>query len=237
MGSNEDAVFEQMLVHNLKAPLTSILASLEMMRDGDYGELNASQQAAVATMRDQSELLSRLIDDLLDMGRFGSAAFHVQLVPLDPAGLLVEMRSAWAGRLPRLTSVIAPDVPDAVADADLVRRVFDNLLMNAAVHAGRDAAVTLRAERAGDRVRFSVSDDGPGISPVDATRIFEPFVTTASTAGRSHKTHGLGLAYCRAAMQAMGGNIAVESGGRGATFVVELPAATALTRQALEQDQ
>ena len=237
MGSNEDAVFEQMLVHNLKAPLTSILASLEMLRDGDYGELNESQQAAVATMRDQSELLSRLIDDLLDVGQFGSRAFHVQLVPVDPAGLLVELRSAWSGRLPRLTSVIAPDVPDAVADADLLQRVFDNLLMNAAVHAGRDAAVTLRAERVGDLVRFSVSDDGPGIAASDATRIFEPFVTKAPAVGGSQKTHGLGLAYCRAAVQAMGGNISAEPGARGATFVVELPAATSLTRQALEQDQ
>ena len=235
MSSSEDAVFEQMLVHNLKAPLTSIMAALEMMRDGDYGELNASQQAAVATMREQSLLLARLIDDLLDVGRVGSPSFRVRPVPLDPAGLLVEWRSQWAGRLPRLTSVIAPDVPDALADADLLKRVFDNLLMNAAVHAGRDAAVTLRAERSGDFVRFTVADDGPGISAPDAARIFEPFVSLAPQG--SQKTHGLGLAYCRAAVLAMGGNISVETGRGGATFVVELPSATSLTRQALEQDQ
>jgi signal transduction histidine kinase len=235
MGSSEDMVFEQMLVHNLKAPLTNIMASLEMLRDGDHGELNESQRAALATMRNQGELLARLIDDLLDVGRFGSPTFHVKRVPVDPAGLLVELRSEWSGRLPRLTSVIAPDVPDVLADVELLRRVFDNLLMNAAVHAGADAAVTMRADAFADVVKFSVSDDGPGISPADATRVFEPFVTLTPAA--AHKTHGLGLAYCRAAVAAMGGRIAVEPATRGATFIVELPAVTALTRQALEQDQ
>jgi signal transduction histidine kinase len=235
MGGDEDVVFEQMLVHNLKAPLTSILASLEMMGDGDYGALNDSQRAAIATMREQGSLLARLIDDLLDVGRVGSATLRVHRVPVDPAGLLVELRAEWAGRLPRLTSVIAPDVPDAVADADLLRRVFDNLLMNAAVHAGPNAVVTLRAERAGDFVRFTVSDDGPGVASEDANRIFEPFVTLAPTG--SPKTHGLGLAYCRTAVVAMGGTIALVPSDRGATFAVELPAAVALTRQALEQDQ
>ena len=235
MGSNEDMVFEQMLVHNLKAPLTSILASLEMLRDGDYGVLNESQRSAVTTMTEQGALLGHLIDDLLDVGRVGSPAFRVQCVPLDPAGLLVDLRSQWSGSLPRLTSVIAPDVPDALADADVLRRVFDNLLMNVVVHAGRDAAVTLRADRAGDYVTFSVSDDGPGISASDATRIFEPFVTLASSGAR--RTHGLGLAYCRSAVAAMGGRISVAPTDRGATFLVELPSATALTRQALEQDQ
>jgi two-component system sensor histidine kinase/response regulator len=235
MGSNEDTVFEQMLVHNLKSPLTSILASLEMLRDGDHGELNESQRAAVATMRVQGELLARLIDDLLDVGKFGSPTFHVRRVPVDPAGFLVELRSEWSGRLSRLTSVIAPDVPDAVADVELLRRVFDNLLMNAAVHAGPEATVTLRADRSGDVVRFTVSDDGPGIPAADAARIFEPFVTLATAA--SHKTHGLGLAYCRAAVAAMGGRISADSAARGATFIVELPSATALARQSLEQDQ
>jgi signal transduction histidine kinase len=235
MGSSEDMVFEQMLVHNLKAPLTSILASLEMLRDGDYGALNDSQRSAVATMTEQGALLGQLIDDLLDVGRVTSPAFRVQRVPIDPAGLLVELRMQWSGSLPRLTSVIAPGVPDALADADLLKRVFDNLLMNVVVHAGRDTAVTVRADQSGDLVLFSVSDDGPGVAAADVARIFEPFVSLAPSGSR--RSHGLGLAYCRAAVVAMGGRITIEPDGKGATFVVELPAATALTRQALEQDQ
>lgn len=227
--------FEQMLVHNLKSPLTGILASLELLHDGDLGTLTADQRAAIHTMRQQGAVLVRMIDELLDVGRVGSPAFHVQLVPLDPSGFLVDVRSGWSGRLPRLTSVIAPDVPDVIADADVLRRVFDNLLMNALVHAGAGTAVTLRAERAGDVVRFTVADDGPGITATDAQRIFEPFVTLDPTGTR--KAHGLGLAYCRSALAAMGGTITVVPGGQGATFAVELPAAVVLPRQALEQDQ
>jgi signal transduction histidine kinase len=235
MAGDEHVAFEHMLVHNLKTPLTGILASLEMLHDGDLGELNTAQRAAIGTMQAQGVVLVRMIDELLDVGRLGSPALRVQRVPVDPSGFLVELRSAWSGRLPRLTSVIAPDVPDVVADADLLRRVFDNLLMNALVHAGANATVTLRAERVGDTVRFSVSDDGPGIGARDAERVFEPFVTLEASGVR--KTHGLGLAYCRAATAAMGGTIALVPGGRGATFAVEVPAAVVLTRQALEQDQ
>lgn len=234
MADGERLGFEQMLVHNLKTPLTGLLASLEMLHDGDLGELNAAQRAAMATMQEQGTALVRMIDELLDAGRL-AAPFRVQRVPVDPAGFLVELRAEWATRLPRLTSVIAPDVPDIVADADMLRRVFDNLLMNASIHAGGDAAVTLRAERTGDAVRIAVSDNGPGIPSADAERIFDPYVT--ADAGGSRRSHGLGLAYCRAALAAMGGTIAVAPGGRGATFVVELPAAVVFTRQALEQDQ
>lgn len=234
MSDGERLGFEQMLVHNLKAPLTGLLASLEMLHDGDLGELNAAQRASVATMQEQGTVLVRMIDELLDAGRL-AAPFRVQRVPVDPAGFLVGLRAEWAARLPRLTSVISADVPDIVADADMLRRVFDNLLMNAATHAGGKAAVSLRAERVEDVVRITVSDDGPGIPAADSERIFDPYVT--ADPGGSRRSHGLGLPYCRAALAAMGGTIALAPGGRGATFVVDLPAAVVFTRQALEQDQ
>lgn len=234
MSDGERLGFEQMLVHNLKAPLTGLLASLEMLHDGDLGELNAVQRAEIVTMQEHGAALGRMIDELLDAGRL-AAPFHVQRVPVDPAGFLAELRAEWAARLPRLTSVISSDVPDIVADADMLRRVFDNLLMNASIHVGGNAAVTLRAERLGDAVRISVSDDGPGIPVAHAERIFDPYVTV--DAGGPGRSHGLGLAYCRAALAAMGGTIAVAAGGRGATFVIELPAVILPTRQALEQNQ
>jgi signal transduction histidine kinase len=154
---------------------------------------------------------------------------------VDLTAFLRDIRAEWRVRLPRLTSIVASGVPDVVADVDVLRRVFDNLLMNALVHAGPDVAVTMGGERTGDLVRITVADDGPGVQGADAERIFDPFVTL-SGAG-SHRTHGLGLAFCRAALAAMDGTIALRPVERGATFVVELPAAVVLTRQALEQDQ
>ncbi len=235
MADGEALAFEQMLVHNLKAPLTGMLASLEMLHDGDLGALNAAQLAAVNTIQAQGAELVRMIDELLELGRAGSSEFSVQRVPVDPSAFLRDLRSEWRARLPRLTSDSTLDVPDAVADPGVLRRVFDNLLMNVLVHAGADVVVTLRAERAGDVVRITVADEGPGVPAADAARIFDPFVTLGGSG--NVRTHGLGLAYCRTALAAMEGTIRLVPRERGATFVVELPAAVVLTRQALEQDQ
>lgn len=231
----ERLAFEQMLVHNLKAPLTGIMASLEMLHDGDLGALSASQRSAVSGMQEQGAELVRMIDELLELGRTQSTSFAVQSVPVDPNEFLTAIRASWADRLGHLTSVVSPDVPDMLADATILRRVFDNLLMNASVHAGENVSVILQAEQSGDVVRLSVADDGPGIPPADGERIFDPFVTLNSSGSR--RTHGLGLAYCRAAVAAMRGTIALVPSSHGAMFVIQLPAATVLTRQALEQDQ
>jgi signal transduction histidine kinase len=235
MAGAERLAFEQMLVHNLKAPLTGILASLEMLYDGDLGVLSDVQRSAVGTMQAQGTQLVRLIDELLELGRTESTSFTVEPVPIDPAEFLRAVKEEWTARIPRLTSAIGPDVPDIIADADVLRRVFDNLLMNARVHAGSEAGVVVSAERSGDSVRITVADDGPGVSASDAERIFEPFFTAGGSG--EQRTHGLGLAYCRAALAAMDGTITFVPSGRGATFVIELPAAVVLTRQALEQDQ
>jgi signal transduction histidine kinase len=224
-----------MLVHNLKAPLTGIMASLEMLGDGDLGVLNAVQRTAVSAMQAQGAELVRMIDELLELGRTGSSAFTVQARSLDLSAFLRDIQAEWNPRLSRLTRVVAPDVPDVVADAEVLRRVFANLLMNALIHAGPDVSVTLSAERADDVVRITVADDGPGVPAADAERVFDPFVTLGRPG--AHRTHGLGLAYCRAAIAALDGKDCLRPVDRGATFVVELPVAVVLTRQALEQDQ
>jgi signal transduction histidine kinase len=235
MADGEALAFEQMLVHNLKAPLTGMLASLEMLYDGDLGELNAGQRSLVGAIQAQGAELVRMIDELLEPGRTESSEFSVQPVPLDTAAFLRDVRAEWEVRLPRLTSEIAPAVADAIADPGILKRVFDNLLMNVLIHAGDDVAVTLRAERAGDVVRITVADDGPGVPAADAMKIFDPFVSLGGSG--KLRTHGLGLAYCRAALAAMDGSIRLAPRERGAAFVVDLPAAAVLTRQALEQDQ
>jgi signal transduction histidine kinase len=235
MADGEPLAFEQMLVHNLKAPLTGILASLEMLQDGDHGALTETQRSVVSGMQSQGTELVRMIDELLELGRTQAASFTVHTVPVDPGEFLAQVRTDWEGRIEHLTSVVSPDVPNALADVTMLRRVFDNLLMNVVVHAGANVSVILQAEQSGDFVRLTVADDGPGIPEGEAERIFDPFVTLDSSGTR--RTHGLGLAYCRAATAAMRGHCSLAPSEHGAMFVIELPAATVLTRQALEQDQ
>lgn len=235
MADRERAAFELMLVHNLKAPLTGIMASLEMLEDGDLGELNNAQRSALRDMRTHSAGMVKMIDELVELGHARSSMFAAQRAPVDVSVFLRELQVDWVGRLGRLTTSVAQGVPGVEADAAILRRVFDNLLMNARVHAGRGATVTLHAERAGEAVHITVADDGPGIPAPDAERVFEPFVTLARQAGS--RNHGLGLAYCRAALAAMDGQITLKTTPRGATFLVELPAAVAATRQAVEPPQ
>ena len=235
MSDGERLAFEQMLVHNLKAPLTGIMASLEMLRDGDLGKLNDAQRSAVTSMESQGHELVQMIDELLELGRTQSESFAVQTVPIAPHEFLSEVRTDWSNRLAHLRSVVSPDVPDVLADATVLRRVLDNLLMNASVHAGPNVSVILQAEQSGDFVRLTVADDGPGIPTAEAERIFDPFVTLDSSGSR--RSHGLGLAYCRAALAAMRGTISLAPSEHGAMFVIQLPAATVLTRHSLEQDQ
>src|SRR5688572_24324015 len=210
MADRERAAFELMLVHNLKAPLTGIVALLEMLHDGDLGELNDGQRSAVHEMQTNGAEMVKMIDELVDLGHARSSTFAVKRTPIDAATFLHEMQSGWVGRLGRLTTSVEPGVPDFEADASILRRVFDNLLMNARVHAGHDTAVTLHARRAGDAVHITVADDGPGIPAPDAERVFEPFVTLTRQA--ESRSHGLGLAYCRAALAAMDGQITLRPG-------------------------
>jgi two-component system sensor histidine kinase KdpD len=233
MADRERAAFELMLVHNLKAPLIGIVALLEMLHDGDLGDLTDTQRSAVREMQAHGAEMVKMIDELVDLRHARSSLFAVNRTPIDAATFLREMQSGWVGRLGRLTTSVEPGVPDLEADASILRRVLDNLLMNARVHAGQDTTVTLHAQRAGDAVHLTVADDGPGIPAPDAERVFEPFVTLSRQA--ESRNHGLGLAYCRAALAAMDGQITLKPTPRGATFVVALPAAIPVTRQAAEQ--
>lgn len=234
MSGGERVAVEQMLVHNLKGPLTGLIASLELLHEGDLGPLTDAQRRTVRDMQDQAEDLHRMVDALLDLGHLASPEFRVHPVPVDLHPFLARVRGQWSARLPRLTSDIAADVPAALADPDVLARVLDNLLLNVLVHAGPDIPASIRVLRVGDAVRLLVADEGPGIPEAERERVFDPYVTRSGGHGRSH---GLGLAYCRAALAVQGGTIHVDAGDRGTTVVVDLPAAVVLTRQSLEQDQ
>ncbi len=223
---------EQMLVHNLRTPLTGIMASLEMLQDGDFGPLPEAQREVIQAMQAQGEELLVLIDELLEVASLGAPGPTVRLHAVDVAATVLELVAEWAPRFRgRLTSDVTVDRP-AMADERLVRRVVGNLLMNASTHGGRDVSVSIRAEAAGSRVAIVVADDGPGIATAESERVFEPFVTLDAGAARGRRPGGLGLAYCRAAVAAMGGTIALVPSPRGAAFRIELPVAAPVPAEA-----
>jgi signal transduction histidine kinase len=124
---------------------------------------------------------------------------------------------------------VAPDAPTVLADRPLLKRVFGNLLQNAITHSGTAVTVRLSARRDPDGVLFTVSDDGPGIPREYHELIFRKFETGRSRGPRV-RSSGLGLAFCKLAIDAHGGRIWVQSEeGKGSHFHIVLPLRPATT--------
>ena len=218
----------KMIVHDLKTPLTTVLATLEMVGDGDYGPVNDAQRGALADAKVKSEELLSLIEDLLEIARIEDGAVSLSPVPLQPATFLGDLARDWAFRFRqsgvRCDVEVAGDAPGFRADHALLRRVFANLLQNAITHSSSPVHVRLSARRDGQGVLFTVADDGPGIPPEYHELIFRKFETAKTQGAPRVRSSGLGLAFCKLAVDAHGGRIWVQSAeGRGSQFHVLLP--------------
>ena len=194
----------KMMVHDLKSPLTSVLATLEMLADGDYGPVTGGQRGALGDAQAKSEDLLDLINDLLEVARIedGTVALRPERLRVDE--LFDELRRDWAVRLAaagaELDAAPAGGTPALEADRALVRRVFGNLLQNALVHgasADGRARVRLSARAAaGGSVLFTVEDDGPGVPPEYRELVFRKFETVRLPSGGQAGGAGVGLALC-----------------------------------------
>jgi len=224
----------RMLVHDLKTPLASILATLELLGDGDLGVLGERQLQAVRETEEKAEELLALIDEILEIRKMESAEMVLDVQPLRPDVLLGEIVHDWERRLERdgarLSLDIAADAPEFVGDVKLLKRVLGNLLENALTHGGPAVKMTLSARRDAHGLRFIVSDNGPGIPRSEREHIFQNFTSVRRTGSTRHGGTGLGLAFCRLAVAAHGGRIWVEDGSelgpggaRGSAFHVVLP--------------
>jgi signal transduction histidine kinase len=216
----------KMIVHDLKTPLTSVLATLEMLEDGDFGAVSDAQRGAIDDCRGRADELLRLIEDLLEVARLEETTLQLVLAPLQPAAFLREQVDEWALRFRQAgtTAVVdvAPATPAVEADRSLVQRVLANLLQNALTHSNRAVTLRLGARPHDEGVLFTVADDGPGIPPEFHEVIFRKF-ERVRTPGLAHGS-GLGLAFCKMAVEAHGGRIWVQSRpGAGAQFHFTLP--------------
>lgn len=217
-----------MIVHDMRTPLTSI--SMGMQTFETMGELNEDQREMLAISLSGSQTLLGMVNGLLDVTKMESGSMTLELADLDAGELAAAAIESVAPLAERggvaLVRDIAPDVPNFRGDADLLRRTLVNLVGNAIKFTPSGGSVTIGARREGERLVFSVTDTGEGMPPEAASYIFEKFGQVASRkGGRKHST-GLGLAFCRLAVEAHGGEIGVESElGRGSTFSFWLPLA------------
>jgi two-component system, OmpR family, sensor histidine kinase KdpD len=170
---------------------------------------------------DEAERLDRLVGNLLSLSRIEAGALLPDLQAVDVEELVAE-RVRRLSRLLRDVEVateLPPDIPLVDADYTLLDQVVSNLLENAARHAPPGSAIRIAARDTGGTLEISVSDQGAGVPPADREWIFEPF-----RSGNGSRSSGVGLAICRAVVEAHGGRITVgDADGGGARFTFTLP--------------
>jgi two-component system sensor histidine kinase/response regulator len=230
----------KMIVHDLKTPLTSVLATLEMLSDGDFGQVTTTQKAAIGDAETKSEDLLALIDDILEVARIEEANISLSLAPMAPGALLAELVHEWGHRFQQegtTASVsVADDAPVFSGDKGLIKRVFSNLIQNAVTHSSHAVRLELSARRAGQGVLFTVTDNGPGIPPEYHDLIFRKFGQVEMPRSPRTRSSGLGLTFCKLVVERHGGRIWVKSAeGKGSSFYIELPSdPTAVDNESLQ---
>lgn len=205
--------------HDLRTPLAAILGSAGALLQGPAGGAAREQ---LENIRDEAERLSRLVHNLVETTRLESGGVSLKKEPYpieEVVGAALERLGKVLGAR-HVVSDLSEDLPLVPLDAVLMELVFLNLIENAIRHAPGGGAIELSASVRGGFLEATVADRGPGIAPAALERIFEKFYRAGSAAGGA----GLGLAICKAVVEAHGGWIRAENReGGGALFRLGLP--------------
>jgi PAS domain S-box-containing protein len=241
LGEREEAdrakdQFLATLSHELRTPLTAILGWTRMLRSG---RLDASAQTtALETIERNTRLQTQLIEDLLDVSRIISGKLQLDRQPVEPAAVIeaaVQSLASEASAKGVSVRLVLPSAGGLVeGDPRRLQQVVLNLLSNAIKFTPAEGRIDVILEHAGDRAHLVVKDTGQGIAPEVLPHIFDPFRQADGTHTKQHGGLGLGLAIVRHLVALHGGTVRAESEGRGlgATFVVELPLAASVEREA-----
>ena len=216
-----------MIYHDIRSPLGNIVSSLEMM-NGMLPE-DETLLTMLTIARNSASRIQRLVTSLLDVNRLEAGHQIVDQHAVDPLALIREsirdVERAATGREQILENKANGVLPLVWVDVDMIHRVFINLLENAVKYTSVGGHIEIGAQTTdGASVKFWVRDNGPGISVADLDRVFDKF--TRLRGKNSPSGIGLGLSFCKLAVQGHGGGIWVESElGKGTTFWLTLPVA------------
>lgn len=218
--------------HDLRTPLASIKAAVSDLADATLPLDERDRATLLATVQEETDRLTRLVSNLLDMSRIeaGALVLHRAATPIDELVTDVVERLTTMGPRHRIDVDVPDDLPLVDIDYLLIDQVITNLIENASAYSppGMPIAVTARAIVPG-WVELRVVDHGPGVPDAERRRIFDQFYRLAADRSREGRT-GMGLAICQGVVTAHGGEIWVETTpGGGATFVFRLPIARAGT--------
>ncbi len=222
------AEFMSIVSHELRNPLASIYGFLDILMQERVGPLTATQRECTQSASLSVRQLWRLVDDINDLVQSDLDRLVLQRELVDVEKLIhtvvANLAPLFTNARMHAETIIATPLPRAMADAARLTQVLNNLLTNAMKFSEPESTIEVRAAVAGDMIRVSVRDMGPGIAPEDAERIFERFVKGTNIPQQEASGLGLGLAIVRQLVTSHGGHVWVESNpGAGSTFVFTLP--------------
>jgi signal transduction histidine kinase len=217
--------FVHMVAHDMRSPIMAVGGYLDLLGEGRLDAATRSEFVARAV--EGTRNLSRLVDAMLDLARLEAQRMPVAIGAHD-LSRLIERAVTTLGPFSaaRIEVDLPPALPPLACDAELMSRVIANLLSNALKHSDEPDKVALRALAADGAVRILVEDRGPGVAEALRPQLFEQFAADARSGARG-KSSGLGLAFCRSAVEVQGGEIGylAPEGSSGARFWLKLPVA------------
>ncbi len=220
--------FVAMVSHELRTPMTSIKGYVDLLLDGEVGELQPEQTEFLSIVRNNADRLVSLINDLLDISRIEAGRIELRRSSVDVAALIetvaTSFRPQMEAHLQRLELHVPPDLPPVAGDQDRIAQILTNLLSNAHKYTPRSGGISISAGLEGDQVRVQVCDSGIGMSADEQAQLFTKFFRADHQTVQEAPGTGLGLAITRSLVEAHGGAICVDSApGRGSTFTFTLP--------------
>lgn len=216
-----------MIVHDMRTPLQVILTSAEiLMRTLREDRASEDCLALITGVISHTDLLTAMANAVLDVNRLETGQFPLNMSTYDLVQICreaVESVRPLAGNIEFICEKSGGEVV-TYCDGDVIRRVVVNLLTNAIKFSPPGGKIRIACSRYPSHARISVTDTGPGIAPEYHKKIFEKFGQADAVPRKSRHSIGLGLAFCRLAVEAHGGSVGVESDlGKGATFWFHLP--------------
>ncbi len=224
--------FISMLSHEIRTPLTSIRESVNLIGEGIMGNINERQKKFLEIANLEMGRVCDLLNRLMRASRMESGALRLQVCPIDSCslvkGCIDQLNTAAEAKRIMIETDIPSDISMIAGDFEHLQQVFLNIMGNALKFSAAESRITVSAEPDHDpaKIRFSVSDRGPGIPEEEQTFIFNKYYRAKGV--REHQDGvGLGLSISRNIIESHGGTISVISKvGQGSTFIFTLPVST-----------
>jgi len=216
--------------HDLRTPLTSIKGYVDLILDGDAGEISDIQREFLEIVKHNNDRLVKLINDVLDISKIESGRVHFRIEPIQLEDVVHDVIDTFKNLMAQKKIRLITDIPQALgsvaADQDRIGQVVMNLVSNALKYTPAGGTIEVNLKEEGHRLIFSVIDTGIGISSEDQKYLFTRFFRVDSSLTQEVGGSGLGLSICKSIINLHGGEIWIESElGQGSNFSFSLPLA------------